>query len=107
MRLSGYERQTVIRLPCRYNLRQEPYAVVPHVRICAGGAGQPASLPRPSIAEVDAEKVEAIGSLTLDSRTKRLFPEFENPPNPRGESSLAKAGFEKAKTQPELSWVFC
>ena len=31
----------------RHYLRQEPYAVVPHVRICAGGAGQPASLPRP------------------------------------------------------------
>ena len=26
--------------------RQEPYAVVPHVRICAGGAQQWASLPR-------------------------------------------------------------
>ena len=37
--LSGYERRAVIRLPCRYNLRQEPYAVVPHVRIWAGGAG--------------------------------------------------------------------
>ena len=23
----------------RHYLRQEPYAVVPHVRICAGGAG--------------------------------------------------------------------
>ena len=31
----------------RHDLRQEPYAVVPHVRICAGGAGQPASLPQP------------------------------------------------------------
>ena len=29
------------------NLRQEPYAVVPHVRICAGGAGELLSLPRP------------------------------------------------------------
>jgi len=33
----------------RYHLRQEPYAVVPHVRICGGGAGQPAFLPRPFI----------------------------------------------------------
>ena len=32
----------------RHDLRQEPYAVVPHVRICAGGAGQPASLPQPN-----------------------------------------------------------
>jgi RNA-directed DNA polymerase len=28
-------------------LRWEPHAVMPHVRNCAGGAGQPASLPRP------------------------------------------------------------
>ena len=31
----------------RHYPRQEPYAVVPHVRICAGGVGQPAFLPRP------------------------------------------------------------
>jgi len=31
----------------RHDLRQEPYAVMPHVRICAGGAGQPAFLPQP------------------------------------------------------------
>jgi hypothetical protein len=30
----------------RWNLRQEPYAVAPHVRICGGGAGRPASLLR-------------------------------------------------------------
>jgi len=29
------------------SLRQEPYEVIPQVRICAGDAGQPASLPRP------------------------------------------------------------
>ena len=29
-----------------FDPRQEPYAVVPHVRICAGGGGQPPSLPR-------------------------------------------------------------
>ena len=33
--------------PSRHHLRQEPGAVVPHAGICAGGAGQPASLPRP------------------------------------------------------------
>ena len=32
----------------RHDLRQEPYAVMPHVRICAGGAGQPALLPQPA-----------------------------------------------------------
>jgi len=30
----------------RQDLRQEPYEVIRHVRICAGGAGQPAFLPR-------------------------------------------------------------
>jgi hypothetical protein len=33
--------------PTRYDPRQEPGAVVPHAGIWAGGAGQPASLPRP------------------------------------------------------------
>ena len=32
----------------RYHPRQEPYGVILRVRICAGGAGQPASLPRSS-----------------------------------------------------------
>ncbi|WP_418202200.1 group II intron reverse transcriptase/maturase [Anaerohalosphaera lusitana] len=31
----------------RYDPRQEPYAVIPHVRICAGGCEQSQSLPRP------------------------------------------------------------
>lgn len=31
----------------RHDSRQEPYAVVPHVRICAGGGEQSPSLPRP------------------------------------------------------------
>ena len=31
----------------RYDPRQEPGAVVPHAGLCAGGAGEPASLPRP------------------------------------------------------------
>jgi hypothetical protein len=30
-----------IRQVWRYNLRQEPDAVMPHVRICGGGYGQP------------------------------------------------------------------
>jgi hypothetical protein len=32
----------------RHDLRQEPYAVTLHVRICAGGGQQWPSLPRPS-----------------------------------------------------------
>ena len=32
----------------RHDSRQEPYAVVPHVRICAGGGEQSPSLPRPA-----------------------------------------------------------
>ena len=35
------------RRACASDLRQGPGAVVPHAGICAGGAGQPASLPRP------------------------------------------------------------
>jgi len=35
----------------------EPYAVVPHVRICAGGWGQPQSLPRP-LAECELAELE-------------------------------------------------
>ena len=31
--------------PARYDLRQEPYEVVPHVRICTGDVGQPTFLP--------------------------------------------------------------
>src|SRR5436853_7017720 len=33
----------------RHDLRQEPYAVTLHVRICAGGGQQWPSLPRPNI----------------------------------------------------------
>ena len=33
----------------RQKLRQEPDAAIPHVRICAGGAEQSASLPRPTL----------------------------------------------------------
>src|SRR6266852_9125383 len=34
---------------CRHDLRQEPDEAIPQVRICAGGAEQSASLPRPVI----------------------------------------------------------
>ena len=34
-------------IACRHYPRQEPDAVVPHVRVRAGGTGQPVSLPRP------------------------------------------------------------
>jgi hypothetical protein len=37
--------------PTRYDPRQEPGAGVPHAGSWAGGAGQPASLPRPSFLE--------------------------------------------------------
>ncbi len=36
----------VAKAPARHYPRQELSAVVPHAGICAGGAGQPASLPR-------------------------------------------------------------
>src|SRR3989442_11045685 len=35
-----------VRAPGRRHPRWEPDAGIPHVRICAGGAGEPASLPR-------------------------------------------------------------
>ena len=40
----------------RHDSRQEPYAVVPHVRICAGGGEQSSSLPRPFTASRDASQ---------------------------------------------------
>jgi hypothetical protein len=36
-------------LPLPFDLRQEPSAVIPRAGICAGGAGQPASLPQTSM----------------------------------------------------------
>jgi hypothetical protein len=36
-----------IATPCRHNLRQEPDAVMPLVRICAGGGPKGSSLPQP------------------------------------------------------------
>jgi hypothetical protein len=53
VRLSGYVGQQggassfSLEMPWRHHPRQEPYEVIPHVRIRAGGAGQLASLPRP------------------------------------------------------------
>ena len=40
-------REVARKEPSREYPRQEPGAVVPHAGICAGGAGQPAFLPRP------------------------------------------------------------
>jgi|GEM_PF-3106314 len=36
-------------MSARYDLRQEPYEAVPHVRICAGDVGQAMFLPCPKI----------------------------------------------------------
>ena len=43
--LHGYP---IPRRPITFDLRQEPDAGKPHVRICAGGEEQSSSLPRPS-----------------------------------------------------------
>ena len=48
IRLQAQDPQARSPVPTRYDLRQESYEVIPHVRLCAGGAGQPASLPRQS-----------------------------------------------------------
>ena len=76
----------------RHDLRQEPYAVMPRVRICAGGAGQPASLPRPvNIARF--EKLRAEG---------RMQPAGATAFARRSEARSAVYSFEQTKTA-ELS----
>ena len=47
--LHGYP---IPRRPITFDLRQEPDAGKPHVRICAGGEEQSSSLPRPFDAEL-------------------------------------------------------
>jgi len=54
----------------RHDLRQEPYAVTLHVRICAGGGGQPPSLPRPQFCRFDEQ--QAMGSLRAGRTGTRL-----------------------------------
>ncbi len=45
----------------RHDLRQEPSAGMPHVRICAGGAGQPAFLPQPLLLHGPIEHWQVAG----------------------------------------------
>ena len=45
----------------RHDSRQEPYAVVPHLRICAGGGEQSPSLPRPHKQEFGLSHYEGRG----------------------------------------------
>jgi hypothetical protein len=52
------------RATVRQHLRQEPDAVVPHVRICAGGGSQEPSLPRP----VRARSLPAVRGERLSRR---------------------------------------
>ena len=46
----------------RHDSRQEPYAVVPHVRICAGGGEQSPSLPRPEYVDDRIVNDDAVNS---------------------------------------------
>ena len=46
----------------RHYLRQEPYAEEPHVWVRAGGAGQPASLPRLLLSTVFYSLLKSLGS---------------------------------------------
>ena len=48
------ERRLLWGLRGRHDPRQEPYELNAHVRICAGGAGRPASLPRPDGSRANA-----------------------------------------------------
>jgi len=52
----------------RHNLRQEPYAVVPLVRICAGGGGQLPSLPQPL--NLTDDQKEKLQDLLAEGRAK-------------------------------------
>jgi len=49
------------RAPRRCDPRWEPDAVAPHVRICAGGAGRPASLPRQDWGGLQGTAVDSRG----------------------------------------------
>ena len=57
-------REAAKQAAARYDLRQEPSAVRPLAGICAGGAGRPASLPRPTL----------VGRSRSRARTGPLFP---------------------------------
>ena len=55
----------------RQDLRQEPYAVTPPVRIRAGGGGQPSSLPHPKY--VEAPSLSRLPAASYDMPVKRLL----------------------------------
>src|SRR5271165_2379464 len=56
---------------CRHYPRWEPDAGKPHVRICAGGPGQPGSLPRYSKEVVAA--LDRLGNSALLDEEQRLY----------------------------------
>jgi hypothetical protein len=58
----------------RHDSRQEPYAVVPHVRICAGGGEQSPSLPR-----LHKESVRNTGSPSAWSGMTNRTPARDRP----------------------------
>jgi hypothetical protein len=78
------------RCASRHDPRQEPYAVIPHVRICAGGGGQPPSLPRPPV------------SRRMQRATAAALPEPGPIPVP-GHLQVARWGDEGTPTR--CSWV--
>ena len=68
----------------RHDLRQEPYAVTLHVRICAGGGQQWPSLPRPcSVRDAGARNTDT------NRRFRSCTPQFEPVTGPEPLSDLS------------------
>ena len=73
----------------RHHHRQEPYAVMLHVRICAGGGGQLPSLPRPQAPEADVEQRPVTQRLMTHSGVGPLTaPAYAKPHEPSRRRSV-------------------
>ena len=65
------ERRLLWGLRRRHHPRQEPYELNAHLRICAGGVGQPTSLPRPRVL---GRRLFLLGAGDLELFCKALRP---------------------------------
>lgn len=80
----------------RHHHRQEPYAVIPLVRICAGGGGQPLSLPQPEYSKNGTDHLsrQLSGNASGNSAWKGQRPQAvfgsarRSVPNPQGTGHL-------------------
>src|SRR5882672_4020589 len=64
----------------RHDLRQEPYAVTLHVRICAGGGQQWPSLPRPRKPPAEDDRRAGCGRGFLDDGDSIIVTVIQKPP---------------------------